>query len=96
MKVLEYARYIAKKVDDFMLETIKGTPEVLYQASLHYIKAGGKRLRPLLTILASRIAGGEEDIAIPGAAAIEVLHTFTLIHDDIIDKDELRRGVPTV
>ncbi|MEM1645114.1 MAG: polyprenyl synthetase family protein [Ignisphaera sp.] len=96
MSFLEYALKISEKVDKFVFDTIKGVPTELYDASLHYIKAGGKRLRPLVTVLACRIAGGNEDIAIPGAAAVEILHTFTLVHDDIIDRDDFRRGVPTV
>lgn len=96
MNFLEYATRISEKVDQLVFDVIRGSPPELYDATLHYIKAGGKRLRPLITVLASRIAGGSEDIAIPGAAAVEVLHTFTLIHDDIIDKDVYRRGVPTV
>jgi geranylgeranyl diphosphate synthase type I len=94
--LLKYAEELSRKVDSFIYETVKGAPQVLYDAALHYIKAGGKRLRPLVVALSARIAGGNENIAIPGAAAVEVLHTFTLIHDDIIDKDEVRRGVPTV
>ena len=96
MNLLEYAKSVAKKVDSFIVSTIDGKPRELYEAALHYIRAGGKRLRPLMTVLAARIAGGSEDVAIPAAAAIEVLHTFTLVHDDIIDRDEIRRGVPTV
>jgi len=96
MSFLDYATIVSYKVDQFIYSIISGEPAELYEASLHYIKAGGKRLRPLITILASRIVGGNEETAIPGAAAVEVLHTFTLVHDDIIDKDELRRGVPTV
>ncbi|MEM1525672.1 MAG: polyprenyl synthetase family protein [Ignisphaera sp.] len=96
MSFLEYALRISEKVNKFAFDTIRGMPAELYDASLHYIKAGGKRIRPLITVLACRIAGGNEDMAIPGATAVEVLHTFTLIHDDIIDKDDFRRGVPTV
>ncbi len=96
MELLSYAKAVAQKVDSFIFDTIRGEPRELYEAALHYIRAGGKRLRPLMVILASRIAGGAEEIAIPAAAAIEVLHTFTLVHDDIIDRDDLRRGVPTV
>jgi len=96
MELLEYAKSVAQKVDSFIVSTIDGKPRELYEAALHYIRAGGKRLRPLMTVLAARMAGGYEDVAIPAAAAIEVLHTFTLIHDDIIDRDEFRRGVPTV
>ena len=96
MDFIRYAEEIGKKVENLVYDVVKGEPQRIYEASLHYIKAGGKRLRPLVVVLASRIAGGNEKIAIPGAAAVEVLHTFTLVHDDIIDKDELRRGVPTV
>lgn len=96
MNFLDYASKISHKVDELVLTIVSGEPLKLYEAALHYIKAGGKRLRPLVVVLASRISGGDENIALPGAAAVELLHTFTLVHDDIIDKDEFRRGVPTV
>ncbi|MDK6028559.1 polyprenyl synthetase family protein [Ignisphaera sp. 4213-co] len=96
MDLTSYASIIGKKVEQFIYTVVSGHPKKLYEASLHYIKAGGKRLRPVIVVLSSKIGGGSEEIAIPGAAAVEVLHTFTLVHDDIIDKDELRRGVPTV
>ena len=96
-KLLEYSKRVAKEVDKFMLdEVLVGEPENLYQASTHLIRAGGKRLRPTLLILSSRLVGGNEEIAIPAAAAIEILHNFTLVHDDVMDMDEFRRGVPTV
>ncbi len=96
MNFIEYATKISKIVDELIVDIINGVPSTLYEAALHYLKAGGKRLRPLIVVLSTRISGGNEDIAIPGAASVEVLHTFTLVHDDIIDKDELRRGAPTV
>ncbi len=96
MSFLLYANEISKRVENFIYEVVKGEPKTLYESALHYIKAGGKRIRPLITVLSARICGGSENIAIPGAAAVEILHTFTLVHDDIIDRDELRRGVPTV
>lgn len=96
MKFLSYATEISRRVERFIYEIIEGEPKILYESALHYIKAGGKRVRPLITVLSARLCGGSEDIAIPGAAAVEVLHTFTLVHDDIIDRDEFRRGVPTV
>lgn len=79
-------------------ELVKGSPEELYKASLHLIRAGGKRLRPTITLAAARMLGGfeAESRALPLAAATEVFHTFTLIHDDIMDQDEYRRGVKTV
>jgi geranylgeranyl diphosphate synthase type I len=65
------------------------------EASLHLV-GGGKRMRPALTLFACGATGGEEDQCIPIASAVEILNTYTLIHDDIIDKDETRRGVQTV
>jgi len=70
-------------------------PEELYRACRHYIDAGGKRLRPAFLTLSSELSGGEDD-PLMCAAAVELIHTFTLIHDDIMDNDALRRGVPTV
>jgi len=92
----EFLSYVAKRVDEYMLSKIVGEPSVLYQAARHYIVAGGKRLRPAIAIAVARMLGGSEEVAIPLAASLEVLHTFTLIHDDIIDQDDVRRGVPTV
>jgi geranylgeranyl diphosphate synthase type I len=71
-------------------------PEVLYEASRHLVLAGGKRLRPFLTLKACEAVGGDPKDAIPYAAAFEILHNFTLVHDDIMDNDPIRRGTPTV
>lgn len=94
---LTLAKY-ARVVDHFIYEHLTGTPESLYQAALHLVKAGGKRLRPAIVMLVASMLGGveAESRALPLAAAIEVSHTFTLIHDDIMDRDDFRRGVPTV
>jgi geranylgeranyl diphosphate synthase type I len=87
----------AKKVDQFMEKTLKdGSPELLYKASRHIIEAGGKRLRPYLTLKSCEAVGGDPELAIPFAAALEMLHNFTLIHDDLMDNDSMRRGIPTV
>jgi len=68
----------------------------LYRAAYHLLKAGGKRLRPFLAIQSCLAVGGSEKAALPGALAVELLHNFTLVHDDIMDRDLIRRGVPTV
>ena len=60
------------------------------------ISAGGKRIRPALTILAGKMLGAEHDLLILMATAIEMLHTATLVHDDLIDSSLLRRGMPTL
>jgi len=73
-----------------------GEPKELYEASIHLLKAGGKRLRPATVLLSAELVGGSEEDAIHAAVAVELLHNFTLIHDDIMDEDDLRRGLPTV
>src|SRR5258708_26126604 len=61
------------------------------------LEAGGKRLRPILVLLACEACGGTAEAALPAACAIEMGHTYSLIHDDLpaMDNDELRRGRPT-
>jgi|YNPNPStandDraft_1061719.scaffolds.fasta_scaffold06219_4 geranylgeranyl diphosphate synthase type I len=71
-------------------------PERLYDASRHLLLAGGKRLRPCLAMLACESVGGEARVALPFAAALEFIHCFTLVHDDIMDKSTLRRNQETV
>lgn len=68
----------------------------LQDAVYSYVRAGGKSLRPAVLMFAAGAVGGDEQRAIPAAATVELYHTFTLVHDDIIDRDEMRRGVPTV
>lgn len=71
-------------------------PPHIRDAALSYLKLGGKSLRPAVLLLSCGAVGGNEDHAIPAAAGVEVYHTWTLVHDDIIDKDTRRRGAPTV
>lgn len=72
-------------------------PSVLHRAMRYSVLAGGKRLRPILCLAAAETVGGKEQNALTPALAIEVLHTYTLIHDDLpcMDNDNLRRGRPT-
>jgi len=87
----------AEAIDRFIYGEVQGSrPEVLYEASRHLIKAGGKRLRPYLTVKACEVVGGSPEDAVPYAAALEILHNFTLVHDDVMDHDDFRRGHPTV
>ena len=88
----------AEKVNCF-IETVvdsESEPQVLYRAARHIIDAGGKRLRPFLVMKSCKMVGGREEDALPTASSLEMLHTFTLLHDDIMDQDEKRRGVPSV
>jgi len=64
------------------------------EAMAHLLEAGGKRLRPLLTLLAARAVGGDETRAVPCAVAAELVHNATLLHDDVIDDGDVRRGRP--
>lgn len=68
----------------------------LEEAVYSYVRAGGKALRAAVLMFCCGAVGGDEKSAVPAAAAVELYHTFTLVHDDIIDRDEMRRGVPTV
>ncbi|WP_028297003.1 polyprenyl synthetase family protein [Olivibacter sitiensis] len=71
-------------------------PHLLYEPITYFLRLGGKRLRPVLTLMASDLFAVDIKPAIPVALAIEVFHNFTLMHDDIMDKAPLRRGQPTV
>jgi farnesyl diphosphate synthase len=88
-------------LDDFfsrLLESPGDSRERLYSAMRHATIGGGKRLRPLLTIAASRMFDIDEEQALRVAAAIEAIHVYSLIHDDLpsMDDDDLRRGKPTI
>jgi geranylgeranyl diphosphate synthase type I len=71
-------------------------PTHIHDAAFSYLKMGGKSLRPAVLMLSCGAVGGDEMIALPAAAGIEIYHTWTLVHDDIIDRDDRRRGAPTV
>lgn len=72
-------------------------PVELYDAIRHLpITGGGKRLRPIVAILAAQAVGGDSKKVMPYGVALEILHSFTLIHDDIMDECDTRRGVPAV
>lgn len=75
----------------------EGYQKKIFESMNYSLKAGGKRLRPILTLEACKIVGGEEEDAIAFAVAIEMIHTYSLIHDDLpaLDNDDLRRGRKT-
>jgi geranylgeranyl diphosphate synthase type I len=68
----------------------------LRAAMAHYPAAGGKRLRPLLATIVAEAVGGKVEDAIPFGTAVEMVHNFTLVHDDVMDEDDMRRGIETV
>ncbi|AAL81226.1 polyprenyl synthetase family protein [Pyrococcus furiosus DSM 3638] len=87
----------AKFVDEKLLSLIpEKEPKILYEAARHYPLAGGKRVRPFVVLTATEAVGGEWEKAIYPAVAIELIHNYSLVHDDIMDMDETRRGRPTV
>jgi geranylgeranyl diphosphate synthase type I len=86
----------AKTVNTYLKTKLKGNPKMLYDAAGHLIINGGKRLRPYMVIKSCQILGGNTSKAMPAASAVEMVHNFTLVHDDIMDNDEMRHGVPTV
>ncbi len=88
-----YSTDITKTIEK-ELSTI--TPDNLAEASVYLTRAGGKMLRPVLSLIVSEAVGGERENTLKSAAAIELIHTFSLIHDDIMDQDDMRRGMPSV
>ena len=88
---------MAKDVDTVIFGLVpKKEPENLYDAARHYPLAGGKRVRPFVVLRAAETVGGDPEKALYPAAAVEFIHNYSLVHDDIMDMDELRRGRPTV
>lgn len=92
----EKVAYIEELLAKYMPQEA-GYQQTIFEAMNYSLKAGGKRLRPILTLEACKIVGGKEEDAIPFAVAIEMIHTYSLIHDDLpaLDNDDLRRGRPT-
>ena len=89
-------QYIESVLDKYVPEE-EGFAATVIKAMNYSLKSGGKRLRPLLMFEAYRLFGGEEDIVEPFMAAIEMIHTYSLVHDDLpcMDNDEYRRGRKT-
>ena len=92
----EYSR----RIDDALSGYLDGRvdcPDRLLSAMRHSLMAGGKRLRPLLVLLSAEVCGSDPMNAMPAACAVEMIHTYSLIHDDLpaMDDDDLRRGQPS-
>jgi geranylgeranyl diphosphate synthase, type I len=92
-----YLESVAKTIDHMIDRYFVDKTGDLNKASAHLLAAGGKRLRPAVVMLAAdAVNPGSSDEILHAALALEVTHTFTLVHDDIMDDDNLRRGVQTV
>jgi geranylgeranyl diphosphate synthase type II len=92
----ERARWINERMIDFIPD-IRSFPAALNEAVHYSLFAGGKRLRPILCAASAEALGGNRETALPVACAIEMIHTYSLIHDDLpcMDNDDYRRGSPT-
>lgn len=94
------AEQLGARINDKLAETIQfdaGCPEMLREAIDYSLLAPGKRLRPILVLLAAEACGSDIEPAFPAACAIEMVHAYSLVHDDLpaMDDDDLRRGRPT-
>lgn len=97
MRLNEYTENVARDIDLLIRRHFADITDPLGRASAHLLLAGGKRLRPSVFLLAAdAIKKGSSFDLLPPALSMELTHTFTLIHDDIMDEDTERRGVPTV
>src|SRR5690349_6590480 len=90
-------RKLVEQVLNQYLDTTNSDPEIIHESMRYSIFAGGKRLRPVLVLAGAEICGKKPDVALPTAAAMELIHTYSLVHDDLpaMDDDDLRRGRPT-
>ncbi len=97
MKTYDEYRRTAEQALTPMLQSLGAIPERLLEAMRYSLEAGGKRLRPVMLLAACDMAGGDMETALPFACAMEMIHTYSLIHDDLpaMDNDDLRRGKPT-
>ena len=71
-------------------------PDQLYEPIAYHMALGGKRVRPVLTLMACDAMGGDPSMALDAAVGLEMFHNFTLLHDDVMDNADVRRGKPTV
>jgi len=84
-----------KKVNQLIVDNMQSPVALIPQLAAHIVAAGGKRMRPMLTLAASRLCGYEGDRHLGLAACVEFIHTATLLHDDVVDESDLRRGKPS-
>ncbi|GAB6099009.1 polyprenyl synthetase family protein [Halanaerocella petrolearia] len=94
--VADKGQIINQALEDY-LPAEEDKPTKLHKAMRYSVLAGGKRLRPILTLVAAKLVGGKEEKVLPAACAIELVHNYSLVHDDLpaMDDDDLRRGKPT-
>lgn len=98
--VMEMVKSFALRTDEFLrgfLAQVPDAPPLLMESISYSLFGPGKRIRPALAMLSCRAVGGDENLALPAAGALEFIHCFSLVHDDLpaMDNDDLRRGRPT-
>lgn len=97
MSKTDLQNYLLAKIENGLQELdLPVEPKSLYEPYRYALSVGGKRIRPLLTFLACGLCEGDIENAQPAALAVEILHNFTLVHDDIMDSADTRRGEPSV
>jgi geranylgeranyl diphosphate synthase type II len=99
MNIKNYLKEKRELIDSYLEScfNVPSEPRVLHEAMKYSLLAGGKRIRPILALASYEACGGKANDIIPYAAALELIHTYSLIHDDLpaMDNDDLRRGKPT-
>src|SRR5271165_466494 len=100
MTLAEYVAHQQHKIDETLQRLVPpetAAPESIHKAMRYSLFAGGKRIRPILCVAAAESVSDFPDGVDPAACALELIHTYSLIHDDLpaLDNDDLRRGVPT-
>jgi len=86
-----------KEINEYLMRSLDVIEDKRLKAAMaHYPAAGGKRLRPILATIVCEAVGGKAQKAIPFGSALEIVHNFTLVHDDVMDEDDTRRGIRTV
>jgi geranylgeranyl diphosphate synthase type II len=94
-KFKDLALFLEQELENY-ISNLPGNPFNLYEPEKYILKLGGKRLRPLITLMSAEAIGGKKETAVHAALAVEIFHNFSLVHDDIMDGAPLRRGHATV
>ncbi len=97
LEITEQQQKLSDLIDEKLAELeLPDQPSLLYEPVRYTLSLPGKRIRPYLTLMGSGLCGGNINESLPAAVAIELLHNFTLLHDDIMDRADTRRGEPSV
>lgn len=97
MAFKSYMEKCCELVDKMLAEILdKDDPKVLYEPARYHVLGGGKRVRPFMCMASCEAVGGSPEDAVGASVALELVHSFTLVHDDVMDRDEMRRGRETV